>query len=281
MLTLCLLLALQDRSGVLAEQLRSDRAEERDRAMRELLKLGEAAVPIVEPLIHDADVEVAWRARMVFLPHSAPMAEGLWQRLEQRLLEARSLRFKVRIESGGVVLATGEVRIRGGAVNAWIRDPRPEKESFASIRSDGTRVLVERSRPVTLNWNNAAPAVDRDAPPGLGPEFIRCFARVGIQTTLSACSNLLAGGGKWDLTSTLKARSHRMLFIGDWNSGIGFQVPVAGNLLEQQLTVQPGKDTVTSRRVLQGGTLVLTEIYDEFVLNEDLPAGPFQLPAGK
>src|SRR2546426_340867 len=95
-LLLSLLLFAQDESSrqarQLIEKLRSETIEERDEAARKLRELGSGAEEELEKATRDKDPEVAGRARTL-------LGEGIFRRIEETLVKARTARIKFRIDA--------------------------------------------------------------------------------------------------------------------------------------------------------------------------------------
>jgi len=280
MLLLWSLLALQDSPfDQLVSGLRSDCIEERERATGDLRKLGGRAVAVLKPLIDDPDAEVAWRARTLITPYSGPLAGELFLQAEERLLSARTVQIRFRhVANSGSPAMSGELLMKGDRVRSWVLNPKDEHSFFVRIQSDGKRLRVERGSQVTVNWRNAGPPLERDAPAGLGQDLLKTFLRVGMLSALSGQANYLLAGRKADLATGLTLRSQRLKFLGDRSSLLQFSVQVGGVDLEQEVSVQPGSGTLSFRRMVQSNVVVARETYEEFLLDRDLPDDLFELP---
>lgn len=277
---LCLL-ALQDAPETLIEALRSDRPEERERATRALKQLGGAAVDAVEPLIEDADAEVAWRAREIVAPHFGPRSRKMLQAVEQRLLGAKSVRIRFRsVPEAGKSRLSGELCTReGNKATGWIMETGTENPYSARFWCNGTRARVDRAdRQLTLNWRDADTPMERDAPPGFSQDLLKCFLRAGALSAINAEINRLLRSTPGDLSDVLSAESPKFLFLGDRSSVVRYGIWVGGELLHHQVTLKPGEGTVAGRRIFQGERPMSTEIYEEVLLGEDLPDEKFELP---
>jgi len=92
MLLLTCVLVLQSQvSDELLQKLRSDQADVRESATRELRRLGEQARPQLEVLSKTTDPEVASRARKLLTDLDADVAEGVFRKLENNLLHAKTV----------------------------------------------------------------------------------------------------------------------------------------------------------------------------------------------
>src|SRR4051812_31038562 len=108
-LLLAALLLLQEKTAEqLVEQLRSDQPDQRDAAVRELLRLGESSVPALEKATKDKDPEVALRARWAIRVVNPASSREAIQNIEEAISKARSVRVVFEGETHRLDKDTGE-----------------------------------------------------------------------------------------------------------------------------------------------------------------------------
>ncbi|HYE97915.1 MAG TPA: hypothetical protein VEJ18_03345 [Planctomycetota bacterium] len=102
MALLFLLAVLPQDAERLVERFRSDRVEDRTAAERDLRALGQAAIPALERAAKDADPEVARRAQDLLAgirdPFRGESAEESLRRIEETLRNARTIQLKMTSE---------------------------------------------------------------------------------------------------------------------------------------------------------------------------------------
>jgi outer membrane lipoprotein-sorting protein len=278
-LFLVLLLPPQDvdarRVRELIDRLRSDRIEERNSAAQDLQKIGKDAIPALEAAIQDSkDPEVALRLKAVLHSLAVPSASEALNRIERTLSGADAVRIAFHQETrtlgrdldlrqncaGTLLFAKGDkARL----------DLTPEKGPAFLMLSDGES-LQRQSRPSI------------QSPKGLTGRLVSSVARVGIcfygplspwkmvnfpdeatpEPTLTVSDLALDGVGAETATLTYTLKTH------DHHPGLKVR------LAFDPRTFKPQKRTMTLPH--PEATITLVEVYDQVVLNPDLPGGTFK-----
>jgi hypothetical protein len=189
-----LILTLMLQSGLsdgLIEKLRSEKAEARESATREVRALGEAARPGLVKLSKDSDQELAARARNLLESLDSDSAERIFQKLMSTMLEAKSVRLQFassgmmapdrKFEMSGCVLLQegGKFRIK---TDLFV----DQRHTEFLLRFDGS-VLSH----TTASWPAGAPKADtydsehdqQVTATSLGRESRQGFVQLGLSLT--------------------------------------------------------------------------------------------------
>jgi len=169
-----LLLALQDPTTS-ADRLRSESIEEREEAIREHLKLGKTALPLLQPLESDPDFEVAARGSSIVRELTGVDSRRPRLRIEETLSRAKSLHLRFSSRGPGMEIPTpGELWVKGDKFRGRIGSaPGP---ATLQITSDGQRMRVERC--------TTAPE-EFAIPEGQGRDLLIGVVRLGARSSVT------------------------------------------------------------------------------------------------
>jgi HEAT repeats len=286
---LAILLLVQDPSlDPLVEQLRSDTADVREDAARRLQKWGAAALPVLKKALEDKDPEVAARCREILDRIRSDEAAAQFRKMEDALSRARTVRIKFKLESvthgpqienrtthQGVLLLK-----QGNKVHLTGENSGRLMNFRYTMVSDGTRMLLRSS----------VQKEDREVetPEKLGAAVCRVTARSGPSSVFSIVTSKEAN--LEDTMDVIKLGEFKELPAEGATKKLSYRlmienpaaITIRGTLsydaaslrpLQRSLKITFGED--------KGGEGNSTEVYEEYVLDAELPDGTFALPEEK
>ncbi len=287
-LVLGLLLLSQDKSvEQLLEQLRSDEAKVREDAVLRLQKQGSDAVPALKKGVEDKDPEVAARCREILERISSDRAAADFQKIEETLSRAKSARITFKLESvthgprienksnheGTLLLKGNKVRLVG--------DNRSNILNLSyTMISNGKRVRLRSS---ALRGDH-----ELEAPDNLSAAVCRFASRAGPSSVFMTVTSkeaklddmidVIKVGEFKELPAegTTKKLSYRLMIENPMAIKIrGTLSYEAGSLrpLQRSLKITFGEDN--------GGEANSTEVYQEYVLDAEIPDETFSLSEEK
>jgi hypothetical protein len=287
-MVLALLLLVQDKSvEQLVEQLRSDAANVREEAVLRLQKQGAAAVPALKKGVEDKDPEVAARCREILERIRSDQAAADFQKIEEALSRARTVRIKFKLESvthgpriENKSTHEGTLLLKGSKVHLVGENHSNLLNLSYTMISNGKRLLLRSS---ALKEPH-----ELEAPDNLSAAVCRFASRAGpssvFMTVTSKEANLddmidvIKVGEFKELPAegTTKKLSYRLMIENPMAIKIrGTLSYEAASLrpLQRSLKITFGEDN--------GGEATSTELYQEYVLDAEIPDETFSLSEEK
>jgi hypothetical protein len=285
---LLLLLLVQDKSvEQLLEQLRSDEAKVREDAVLRLQKQGDAAVPALKKGLEEKDPEVAARCREILERIAGDRAASDFQKIEDALTRAKTVRIKFKLES-----VTHGPRIENKSSHEGTLLLKGSKVHLSGDNRSNilnlTYTMISNGRVVRLNSSALRGAHELEAPDNLAAAVCRFTARAGpssvFMTVTSKEANLedmmdvIKVGEFKELPAegTTKKLSYRLMIENPMAIKIrGTLSYETGTLkpLQRSLKITFGEDN--------GGEANSTELYQDYVLDAEIPDETFSLPEEK
>lgn len=274
-LLLVALLAQEKTAEQLIENLRSESVEDRESAARDLKKMGEAARPALEKAAGDKDREVATRAQAILDPMDLEAGQAVLNKLEETVLKAKTVKVRFKYEGrgpkGGVGPETGSGTLllkEGGRVRFEIAFSSLEEKHRVTIVSDGTQLAasIDFAKPIT-----------KEAPKELHSLFSKGLVRGGLVLMGNRQSTS-------DPNEFIKTQAARSGDGGDEGKTLIYSalLPQTGETADIKLWYNPKSFEARDRKIVlrKDGqiTASLTETYEEFTLNADIPDEKFKLP---
>jgi hypothetical protein len=286
---LALLLLVQDTPvEQLLEHLRSDSAKIREEAVLRLQKRGEGAVPALKKGLEDKDPEVAARCREILDRISSDQAAAQFQKIEDTLTQARTVRIKFKLES-----VTHGPRIENKSSHEGVL--LLKKGNKVHLSGDNrsnllnlTYTMISNGKRMQLRSSALNEPHELETPENLAAAVCRFASRAGpscvFMTVTSKEANLE------DMMDVIKVGEFKELPAEGTTRKISYRLMIenpmaikirgtlsyeAGTLrpLQRSLKITFGEDN--------GGEATSTELYQDYVLDAEIPDETFAIPDGK
>jgi outer membrane lipoprotein-sorting protein len=283
---LSLALLLQEQTvPQLLERLGSEKIEEREDAARRLLGLGKTALPELEKAAREGGPDISRRAKAIVKLINPATSLEAFENIEEALLKARSLRIAFKGEtlmqsdegdperkttfSGVLLLKEGDK-----ALYSSVREVPGGKRLDTFLVSDGSKMSGSREG-----------GQNSETPSGLKRALTLALSRMGPCSAAGAVAAALGHLNPLDPGETMESA----LVVGDFGpletdgdakviefrfKGVKFGTSGKVRLWYDPKTYAVRKRTlfVASRKT------TITDVFDEYVLNPDLPDDRFKLP---
>lgn len=258
----------------LIEKLRSDNVAERNRAVQELKKMGEGARPALEKAEKDKDGEVVNTAKEIL----ETLDLEVFRQIEAKVEKSRTarVRFKYEGKGPGEDLGGGKgsgtlLLKEGNLVRFEMEFSLADGGHRVTVISDGTRLSAVMDK---------EPPIFSEAPKDLKLLFAKALARGGVFVLASRRETQ-------DPRQFMEARSCRVGDAGADGRTLTYTLllPAVGETADIKLwydpkTLLPRKRAVVIRR--EGRIFAsVTETYEDFTLDDELPAEKFKLAEEK
>jgi len=294
-LLLAAVLLMQDKTPEQwIEQLRSGKVEDREEASRILKTMGPPALPALRHGANDRDNEVARRCAELVKSISSERAQREFQKFEDAVQRARTIRMKYSLESAFVPPDGKESKVESSAT---LLVKEGNKAHFSGkftwggrtwdyIRvSDGSR-FAKLDLPVLgeAEWTS------RETAPHFNSALRTLLLRLYPQEALERLYQEPPSRPEVDAESYLVSEFQEAPEL-DGTRGLSFRLSGTGRLVDEivvSLWIDVDASRLRRRQVMMKSTegknkgdFTLTENYDEFTLNADIPDEKFKLPEEK
>jgi len=284
-----LTLLLQERNlEQLIQRLDSDKAEQREEATRDLLKIGEKARPALQRALDTSNEETKQRVKELLQSIANKSAEGVLDRIDEDIRRAKTIRLKYKSE---IIRSFTKIPPIHTNAEAQLLLEGPDRLAFAETRtdqkdsqawnyrtiSDGTKIVFHRPE---------EDAFVIEAPHGLAPFVASMLLSWGATDVgqLIASPGIIDDFHKIDRNKAIQKGKRTDVRAGE-RDGDAATVTFLMSGHKVKLWYNPETFTMLKRtselaepKSEQWRT---TEIYEEFLLNPSIPAEKFKIPDAK
>jgi hypothetical protein len=282
----------------LIEKLESDRIEERQDATLQLERMGAKALPALETALKTASGESKQRIESVLQSIADTMAMSVLAKIEENLHDARTIRIRYSSEST-FTSADGTVGLQSkGMILLKDGDKFALTEEELSLTDDKNKSKTRKFQFVSngKQMSLSLPMLDskvRETPAGICRFVACCLPRLGAFGAQDILRISYLGDGAEQRTndprniyklSDVKStgRDGQMstltfMIAGNITKAVSIKVKLWYNP-ESRMLIKRRQETKSTNG---DQTATVIEVYDEFVLNRDIPDDDFRLPEKK
>jgi outer membrane lipoprotein-sorting protein len=290
-LLLAALLLLQEKTAEqLVEQLRSDQPDQRDAAVRELLRLGESSVSALEKATKDKDPEVALRARWAIRVVNPASSREAIQNIEEAISKARSVRVVFEGETHRLDKDTGEDFKTTFAGEVFLKKGNRAYYSMkrvAEFKHDPAECILISDGSQVHGGGGVLPS-RVETPEDLQSSLSIAVARTGPCASSEVVWDILGFNIRHEntgkMSETLQLSAFSPLADDGESKVLGYTLASTkyGTTGKVQLWYDPKTYRLIKRKLTNSGrNTTITETFKEFTLNADIPDEKFKLPEEK